>query len=116
MTKNPSDSTTSNAIQSIIAHLTPFIAHTFQVGALTKANRPRLQNFQKAYINNTVKPMLKINNIGAATINIASATETKVYKSQHTNINGRKNNKNILAKAILNPPITLFFHNRREQI
>ena len=48
MTKNPSDNTTSNAIQSIIAHLTPFIAHIFQVGALTKANRPRLQNFQKA--------------------------------------------------------------------
>ena len=48
MTKNPSDSITSNAIQSIIAHLTPFIAHIFQVGALTKANNPRLQNFQKA--------------------------------------------------------------------
>lgn len=116
MTKNPSDSTTSNAIQSIIAHLTPFIAQIFQVGALTKANRPRLQNFQKAYTNNTVKPMLMMNNIGAATINIASATETTAYKSQHININGRKNNKNILAKAILKPPITSLFRNQKEYI
>lgn len=57
-----------------------------------------------------------MNNSGAATINIASATETKAYKSQHINIKGRKNNKNILAKAIINPPITSLFHNHREQI
>lgn len=55
-----------------------------------------------------------MNNSGAATINIASATETKAYKIQQTNKNGRKNNKNILTKAIINPPITLFFHNWKE--
>ena len=52
-----------------------------------------------------------MNNIGAATISIASATETKARKIQQTNKNGRKNNKNILAKAILKPPITFFFYN-----
>ena len=55
-----------------------------------------------------------MNNIGAATISIASTTETKAYKSQQMNKNGRKNNKNIPAKAILKPPITLFFHNLKE--
>ena len=116
MTKNPSDSITSNTIQSIIAHLTPFIAHIFQVGALTKVNNPRLQNFQKAYDNSTAKPMLMMNNIGAATISIASVTETTAYKSQQMNKNGRKNNKNIPAKAILKPPITSLFRNHTEQI
>ena len=57
-----------------------------------------------------------MNNSGAATINIASATETKAYKSQQMNKNGKKNNKNILAKAILKPPITSLFRNRAEQI
>lgn len=52
-----------------------------------------------------------MNNIGAATISIASATETTAYKSQQMNKNGRKNNKNIPAKAIPKPPITSFFHN-----
>lgn len=116
MTKNPNDNTTSNTIQSIIVHLTPFIAHIFQVGALTKANNPRLQNFQKAYDNSTVKPMLMMNNIGAATISIASAIETAAYKSQKMNKNGRKNNKNIHAKAIINPPITSLFRNHTKQI
>lgn len=57
-----------------------------------------------------------MNNSGAATINIASATETKAYKIQQTNKNGRKNNKNILTKAILKPPITSLFHNLEESI
>lgn len=57
-----------------------------------------------------------MNNSGAATISIASATETKAYKSQQMNKNGKKNNKNILAKAILKPPITSSFHNRVEHI
>lgn len=61
-------------------------------------------------------PILKMNNSGAATINIASATETKAYKIQQTNKNGRKNNKNILTKAILKPPITSLFHNLEESI
>ena len=58
--------------------------------------------------------MLKMNNSGAATINIASATETKANKIQQTNKNGRKNNKNIHAKAIPKPPITLFSYNLEE--
>ena len=57
-----------------------------------------------------------MNNNGAATISIASATETKAYKSQQMNKNGKKNNKNILAKAILKPPITSLFRNHIEQI
>ena len=60
--------------------------------------------------------MLKMNNIGAATISIASATETTAYKSQQISKTGRKNNRNILAKAILKPPITSLFRNHAEQI